>query len=89
MKLTIQNCVAKVDVETNARSRTCSRSSRLHVQMSKKSEHEQETQNESFMCDKEWFVGVTRRTRRNLKNLMLGGLIPADCVGREIWTRLR
>ena len=31
VKLTIQNRVAKVDVETNARSQTYSRSSRLHV----------------------------------------------------------
>ena len=66
MKLTIQNRVAKVDVETNARSRTCSRSSRLHVRMSKKSEHEQETSNES-PCVRKWFVGVTRRIRRNHK----------------------
>ena len=31
VKLTIQNRVVKVDVELNARSRTYSRSSRLHV----------------------------------------------------------
>ena len=31
------------------------------------------------------FVGVTRRIRINHKNLTLG-VIPADCVGREIWT---
>ena len=66
VKLTIQNRVAKVDVESNARSRTYSRNSRLHVRMSKKSEHEQEASNESFMYDK-WFVGVTRRIRRNHK----------------------
>ena len=35
-KLTIQNRVAKVDVEPNARSRSYPRSSRLHVRMSKK-----------------------------------------------------
>ena len=49
VKLTIQNRVAKVDVEPNARSRTYSRSSRLHVRMSEKSEQEQD---ESFMYDK-------------------------------------
>ena len=66
VKLTIQNRVAKVDVEPNARSRTYSKSSRLHVRMFKKSEHEQETSNESPMCDK-WFAGVTRRIRKNHK----------------------
>ena len=30
VKLTIQNCVVKVD-ESNTRSRTCSKSSRLHM----------------------------------------------------------
>ena len=52
VKTTIQNRVAKVDVEPNARSRTYSKSSRLHVRMSKKSEHEQEASNESSMYDK-------------------------------------
>ena len=52
VKLTIQNRLANVDVETNARSRTYSRSSRLHLQMSNKSEHEQEASNESSMYDK-------------------------------------
>ena len=32
--------IAKVDVEPNARSRTYSKSSRLHVRVFKKSEHE-------------------------------------------------
>ena len=32
------------------------------------------------------FVGVTRRRKINHKNLTLGGLIPADSVGRETWT---
>ena len=67
VKLTILNRVAKVDVEPNARSRTYSKSSRLHVRMFKKSEHEQETSNESPMCDK-WFAGVTRRIRRITRN---------------------
>ena len=35
------------------------------------------------------FVGVTQWIRRKHKKLTLGGLIPADCVGREIWTRPR
>ena len=85
VKLTIQNRVAKVDVEPNARSRTYSKSLRLHVRMFKKSEHEQEASNESSMYDK-WFADVTRRIRRNHKK-RFGGLIPADCVRREIWTR--
>ena len=70
MKLTIQNRVAKVDVEPNARSRTYSKSSRLHVRMFKMSEHEQETSNESPMCDK-WFADVTRRIRRNHKKRLV------------------
>ena len=52
----IQNRVAKVDVEPNARSRTYSKSSRLHVRMFKKSEHEQEALNESSMYDRELLV---------------------------------
>ena len=54
--LTIQNRVAKVDVEPNARSRTYSKSSRLHVRMFKKPEHEQEVMNESSMYDRELLV---------------------------------
>ena len=82
VKLTIQNRVAKVDVEPNARSRTYSRSSRLHARMFKESKHEQEASNGSFMYDK-WFAGVTRTIRKKSQET-LGGLIPADCVGRDI-----
>ena len=70
VKLTILNRVAKVDVEPNARSRTCSKSSRLHVRVFKKSEHEKETLNESYMYD-EWFAGVTRMIRRNHKKRLV------------------
>ena len=70
VKLTIQNRVAKVDVEPNERSRIYSKSSRLHVRMSKKSEHEHEASNESIMYDK-WFAGVTRRIRRNHKKRLV------------------
>ena len=75
VKLTIQNRVAEVDDEPNERSRTYSRSSRPHVRLFKKSEHEQEASNE--------FFGVTRRIKKNHE----GGSIPSDCVRREIWTR--
>ena len=85
VKLTIQNRVAKVDVEPNARSRTYSRSSRLHVRMSKKSEHEQEASNESSMKDK--MVCWCDMQDKEKSQEMLGGLIPANCVRREIRTR--
>ena len=49
VKLTIQNRGVKVDVEPNTRSQTYSRSSILHVRLSKKSKHEQEASNESSM----------------------------------------
>ena len=85
VKLTSQDRVAKVDVEPNARSRTYSKSSRLHVQMFKKSEHEQETSNESPMYDKVvWWCDMQDKEK---SQETLGGLIPADCVRREIWTR--
>ena len=83
----IQNRVAKVDVEPNARSRTCARRTRLHVRMFKKSEHEQETSNESFMCVKMVCWYDTQDKEKSQETL--GGLIPADCVGREMWTSLR
>ena len=70
VKLTIQNRVAKVDVEPNARSRTCSKSSRLHLRMFKKPEHEQKTSNEYPMFDT-WYAGVTRRIRRNHKKRLV------------------
>ena len=76
VKLTIQNRVAKVDVEPNARSRTCSRSSRLHVRMSKKSEHQQEASNESSTYDKVVCWYDTQDKEKSQETL--GGLIPAD-----------
>ena len=84
VKLTIQNLAAKVDAEPNARSRKYSRSSRLHVRMSKKSEHEQEASNESSMNDK--MVCWCGTQDKEKSHETLGGLIPADCVGHEIWT---
>ena len=45
-------------------------------------EIEQEASNESPACMTKWFVGATHRIRRKHKKLTLGGLIPADCVGR-------
>ena len=84
VKLTILN-VAKVDIEPDARSRTYSKSSRLHVRMSKKSEHEQEASNESSMNDKVVCWCDTQDKEKSRETL--GGLIPADCVRREIWTR--
>ena len=55
--------------------------------MSKRSELEQEVSNWSSMCDK--VVCWCDRIRKKHKKLTLGDLIPADCVGREIWTRPR
>ena len=55
MKLTIQNRVVKVDAEPNARSRTYSRSSRLHVrnvQEVKTSTAAEMVENEPFMYNK-------------------------------------
>ena len=85
VKLTIQNRVKMVDVEPNARSRTYSRSSRLHVRMCKKSEHEQDASHESSMNDK--MVCWCDTQDKEISQETLGGLIPADCVRREIWTR--
>ena len=54
MKLTIQNCVVKVD-ESNARSRTCSRSSRFflqNVQEVKTLTAAEMVENEPFMYNK-------------------------------------
>ena len=52
--------------------------------MSKKSEHEQEASNESSMNDK--VVGWCDTQDKEKSQETLGGLIPADCVGHEIWT---
>ena len=68
----------KVDVELNARSRTCSKSSRPHVRMFKKSEHEQEMSNESFMYDKMVCWCDTQEKEKSQETL--GGLTLADCV---------
>ena len=81
VKLTVQNRVAEVDVEPNARSRTYSKSSRLHVRMFKKSEHEQDTSNESPLYDEMVCWCDTQDKEKSEETL--GGLIPADCVRRE------
>ena len=94
MKLTIQNRVAKVDVEPNARSRTYSRSSRLHVRMFKKSEHEQEASNESSMYDKVVCWCDTQDKEKSQETL--GGLIPAIVLdvrfgqskSSQMWSKL-
>ena len=51
--------------------------------MSKKSQHEQEASNESSMCVKVVCWCDTQDKEKSRESL--GGLIPADCVGREIW----
>ena len=52
--------------------------------MSKKSEHEQETSNESFMCVK--MVCWCDTQDKEISQETPGGFIPADCVVCEIWT---
>ena len=54
------------------------------MQMSKKYEHEQETSNESFMCVK--MVCWCETQDKEISRETVGDLIPADCVGRQIWT---
>ena len=65
-----ESCSERSTLNRTRESRTYSKSSRLHVRMVKKSEHEQEASNESFMYDK-WFAGVTRRIRRNHKKRLV------------------
>ena len=50
----------------------------------KKSEQEQETSNEFFMRFKMVCWCDTQDKEKSQETL--GGLIPADCVGHEIWT---
>ena len=58
------------------------------MRMPKKSEHEQEASNESSMCDNV-VCWCDPQDKEKAQEVTFGGLIPADCVGREIWTRPR